>query len=643
MRAASRADWLLVLATSLAAASGTLAWQQPAPGANVAPAGTGSILGVVVEAGANRPVRGAVVTLTGREGLAAFRIDVLADAEGRFAFLDLPKGSFNLSADKPGYSFGDYGKRRIGGRPQPLSLADGEHATGITIPIWKYAAISGIVVDEMNEPVAGLGVQALPCEYVGGRPMIFTSASVSRTDDRGVYRLSRLTPGDYVIVAAIRQLSIPEPSGSPGSATPDPRSNAMSGELMVGGSTDSRPGTPETLPLGGVLALIGPITPPPPRSDGTWSVYETAFYPATATTADAKPVTVQSGEERLNIDFQLRPIATRRVSGVVRSAEGPVGSVGLRLVPPGAQNVVSDMETAVAFSDSNGRFVFPAVPQGSYTLKALDVPSEGNGFGMVGGANGDVRSLTLTVSPWSDRPTLWAAQPVSVGADNITDLAVTLQRGARIRGRVVFDRQGAATSPRVSVQTDPADGRRLSSTSFAVAAVNANNEFQTIELPPGRYFVNIVPPAPSSGWTFAGAIREGHDLSYEPLELGTANIEDVVITVTDHSSELKGTVRNAQNRTDADASVLIFPTDSRAWVDFGRSPRRLLDARAGVDGSFVFRGLPSGDYFVVAVPDERARNWRTPASLDALSRAAVRIHVNDTESKVQDLKTSQIR
>ena len=107
--------------------------------------GSGVIFGQVTEGDSNRPVAGALVTL-GIPGAQPIR--VMADGQGRFGFRDLPRGRFNLSSARPGWVDGAYGRTRPAGPTLPLVLADGEKVSGVTVPMWRFAAVTGMVIDE---------------------------------------------------------------------------------------------------------------------------------------------------------------------------------------------------------------------------------------------------------------------------------------------------------------------------------------------------------------------------------------------------------------------------------------------------------------------------------------------------------------
>jgi hypothetical protein len=87
-----------------------------------------------------------------------------------------------------GYADGASGRRRPLGPWQPITLADGERVGDIVVRMWKCAAITGIVTDEMGEPVVGVGVRVFRREFAGGRPRYIAGG---RCDRRAVAHLSR--------------------------------------------------------------------------------------------------------------------------------------------------------------------------------------------------------------------------------------------------------------------------------------------------------------------------------------------------------------------------------------------------------------------------------------------------------------------
>jgi hypothetical protein len=143
------------------------------------PMGSAVVFGQVTEAESTRPVAGAIVTLS-IPGAQPLR--VMADGQGRFGFRDLPKGRFSLTTTRPGWSDGAYGRTRPGGTALGITLAEGERVSGGVVPMWRFASITGTVVDEQGEPIVNASVRVLKRQLANGRVRL-TPQSQDTTDD----------------------------------------------------------------------------------------------------------------------------------------------------------------------------------------------------------------------------------------------------------------------------------------------------------------------------------------------------------------------------------------------------------------------------------------------------------------------------
>lgn len=620
------------------------------------PVPTGLLMGVVVDALDNQPIPHSEVTLGGAPPTAR-NTRVLTDAEGRFVFMDLPGGVYTLTATKAGYAEGAHGRRRPLGLSQSVTLADAARIGDIKIPLWKFAAITGRVSDEAGEPMVGIAVQVLRRTVIAGKQKL-TPGAIAFTDDRGIYRIASLTPGEYAAVVPSTQASAPQSvvdlfaqlrvtPAKPGEPT-------LSRDLSFSGGSDAlnqfqrnngtRVGAMAFVSSGaGVRAGVAPAP-----GDGRIHVYPTTFYPSGATSAEAMLITVASGEERAGVDVQVVLVPTSRVSGTVIGPDGPA-LASLSLVRD-SDDLSTDagLEVATTFSDREGRFTFLGVPEGRYSLRAIwaNVPATGTGSR---GAPPPARPQGGGAPPTAPRPalggfTLWATQTLEVGNTDIGDVAITLNHGFRVSGRAEFVTATPQPLPdelrRMTVTFDPADARPQVSATIGRGQFDESGFLSSYQMPPGRYYVRVQTAPP--GWTFKSAMLNGRDISNEPVMLDR-DVANLMVTFTDAPATLSGQVQDASGVPDTSATVLVFPADAAAWVDYGNFPRRLREVRVGLDGHYRTTGLPPGDYLVVAVPDESTANWQDPTVLRALAREAAAVVIADGESRALTLRTAVVQ
>ena len=561
--------------------------------------GTSLIVGIVVDAASGKPVSGAIVSISSgapanpfaREAPAALP-RILTGPDGRFVYRDLRAGNYSITASKPGYTDGAYGRRRPAGPALWLDLTDGERTSDVVVPMWKHAAISGTVIDEAGEVVVGARVRSWRRAFDRGRDaLIATAAGV--TDDRGIYRIGGLVPGDYIVGIAATQVA--------------------EGEIWP----PDRPSSISTTNVG-PAALVRTAPVPPPAVDGRLFLYPSTWHPSAASSAQALNISVVSGQERGGIDLQMHPVPSARVSGTVTRAEGAIGGIPVRLVPAGDEAI--EDAGFITGVDGSGAFVFPAVPAGPYSLRIAATLST------------DEKQTLMT--------TLWAEAPVTVGDSNVDNVVLAVGRAIRITGRLAFE--GSKSPParvdRVPLLVESVD-RRFTFPAGAVT-VDPGGQFSTGGYPPGRYFVRV--SGSPVGWMFKSATYGGRDVSETPIELVSEDVH-VVLTYTDRWTGLAGTVNTPDGRADGDAIVLVFPTDSTLWANYGTTPRRVKSTRTRKTGEFNVNSLPPGTYHVIALPDERAADWMDPAFLAAASRVATQITIGEGEHKTIHLGTQVIR
>jgi hypothetical protein len=606
--------------------------------------GTGLIYGQAIDGVSTRPVANALVTLMVSGSIP---VRVLTDSDGRYAFRDVPKGGFAVTASKPGYSDGAYGRLRPDGPSQSLQLTDGQRVTDVTLPLWKLGTIAGAVFDDSGEPVVGAAVRVLERTVVAGKRQWQVTAS-STTDDRGMYRIGSLVPGEYVVVLP---MTPPTPIKGmmllPGLDLPVPAPPPGGGGVMAFSATYSVSGG------GGSGRFINVqsdssagLGPAGFTDDGHELWYPTTYYPSALTAARADVVMIKPGEEHEAVDFSIKAVRTVTVSGTLMDSTGPAASTLVTLQPADAGDLVSPIETANAITDSGGHFEFTRVPAGQYSLRAVKSPRGAPGGDVqtfkMGSATMVVRSVTQSsgdaVPPLPTDPTMWTETPVTVGTSDTTDLAVILRPGIRVGGRVEFN--GSATRPTsdqyptIGVTLMPADGKP---TAFPVRGrVEPSGTFTTMGVPAGKYVLRVDAP---TGWVLRGAMLDNRDISDAPVELRDSDVESVTIAFTDRRTSVTGEVTTSSGNPDGKATVILFPQDSALWVDSGPSPRRLKTTRPRGDGTYSM-SVPAGDYYVIAVSDTGSFEWNDPQFLAAIAPSAIRITVNEGDAHAQALRTT---
>jgi hypothetical protein len=609
---------------------------QPPPQPAAAPqTGTGLLMGQVVDS-EGTPMSGAIVTATGGRR-------VLTTASGRFVFFDLPKGSYSIAATKGGYLQGAPGRMRPGGPSQFLELADGERVGNIRITLWRQGSISGTLYDDAGEPLTGVPIWSLIRSYSTGRAKWLDGPSAT-TDDRGLYRLVNLSPGEYALCVVAAQ-----------STMPTALVEAFAAARVAGATAEfQRPyqspslGFSARVPTAGirmgdsVLHTVGPfaggMVPPTPGEDAVIYSFQSTCYPSAIGLAHSQVVTLAAGEERSGADIRLKLSPGVTIEGTVVDPHGPVANVGVRLASDFAPDLSQELtwEAALTISDARGRFTFLGVPAGNYTLRALKAPPPPQPPPPPRPTPGAPPPPPAPPPPLPTEPTLWANVPLAVGADGIANLTVKLQTGMRVAGRIQFDGKAARPEPiairEFGVLLEPADGHVLGYP--LELRVDSDGAITSFEIPPGKYLVRFA-SAPAR-WTFKAAMLEGRDVSVVAFDL-QSNIDLISIVLTDTPTELTGTVRDEKGTTDPSAGVVVFPVERESWSNYGQSPRRLRYVRPNRVGLYRITGLPPGQYFLAAVDDASIDNWQDPRVLAAISQSAERIIIVDGEKKTQNL------
>ncbi len=274
----------------------------------------------------------------------------MTDAGGRYVLQEIEPGTYNLSAERNGFTRAEYEGRGAG--RETIALNPGQHARDVLFRMRPHAVIAGRILDEEGEPVERAQVSVMRYAYRRGKRQLMPSGT-AMTDDLGEYRIFGLAPGKYYLTVRYRQPN----------------------QMM----TQDR--TPGGEPQEG---------------------YAATYFPGTNDPAGAAPIEPAAGTQLRGIDVTLRKTRTVRIRGRVVNTLGeqvPRNTM-LRLLPKDQffGGFFSDMVTRV--QPQQGTFEFRGVAPGAYTLMA-QWWDEGKGYRIrqpvdVGNNNLDNVTLLLT-------------------------------------------------------------------------------------------------------------------------------------------------------------------------------------------------------------------------------------------------------
>lgn len=243
------------------------------------------------------------------------------DDDGKYQLTGLAAGQFRIMPLAKAFVMATSGAYTQPG--QSITVAEGETITKIDFALVRGGVITGRITDTNGRPVIGERVNVVARDAPDtDSPMTMFDGPRNRTDDRGVYRVYGLSPGNY-------KVSIGQ--------------EAAAGNVAIMG-------------MGG-------------------SQYTKTFYPGVAEAAKATILEISEGTEVVNIDIVARKSGRGfSVSGRVVDAESgqpvPSAYVVHASLDEGTQQLGA-MNFSGSQTDANGKFRIENVQPGRYAAYML--------------------------------------------------------------------------------------------------------------------------------------------------------------------------------------------------------------------------------------------------------------------------------
>ncbi len=521
---------LISIATVLAAQAPQAGAPTPAQTADSSqppkPQALCTVSGKVLSASDGSPVRSARVSLL-MENFNASNIksqtgsySTSTDGEGKFEIDYVAPGRYRFKAARTGYVSREY-RDSVSGTAALLALDPGQHLTDVVFRLPRTAAVTGHVIDENGDPLAGIQISALRKSKPRNRKSSRSSGDdlialgIAVTNDLGEYRIFGLKPGEYIFRAI---------DGGPDEAS----------GLTHGGTGFERERDYEYLPL---------------------------YYPGVLQSDQAQSLVLRAGDEG-SIDFALRAGKYVHLSGLVVGMSGrpAQGYVTLQSTEANSMSRMMNHSTDI---DSDGKFIFKQVLQGSYIIES---------------------QMSENDHHYSTR------QKIDVGTENIDSLILAFTHGVKLSGRLTIAGGGTPNFKYSQVELEAVGDDTRSN---AYGKLQKDGSFETNEMPEGGYILDVFGLGPH--WHIKSASLGSGDVLEKGVQIeknmASTTLEIVVSSV---GAEVDGSV-TMDNKPLGGATVRVVLQPETPYTRF-----RNLDARTDQHGNFTLHEIPPGKYEITA-------------------------------------------
>ncbi len=486
------------------------------------------------------------------------------DARGRFVVKVPSAGAWRLTASARGFVSAAYEQHEQ--FSSAIVLTADAPTQEITFRLSPEATITGVVLDEAGEAVrnAQIMLQSVPVQGPGGPQPTGTMRGATHTDDRGMYELANLAPGDY-------RLNV----------------TAQPWYVMQGGTMDTS-GRDPSLDL----------------------TYAQTWFPGVGDPKQAEVIKLHAGDTR-QADFNLIPIPSIHLQILVPPRVQTVGNVpagsqpGPNAPPPPAPMAVPMIQKVGGLGGGFVQTNMHSTPQGEFDVGGL---TPGIYQVRLMGPNQDGRTALVEVSGNSARTVDMNAPPRDMARITVHVDGSAADSDA---GEDTEDRPGRSFGVQVALidlethqnfytmggQPAMGNGRRDQ------RGANADRE---IEVPPGRYEVVLQgrPNVFLTGLTAKGAETAGR---YVTVGAGES-------TLTVHTASGRASVSGVatlDGKPVVGAMMLLVPVT----IEDPNSITMLRQDQTNTDGSFEIANVIPGQYILVAIDHGWGVNWGDASTL----------------------------
>jgi hypothetical protein len=294
-------------------------------------------------------------------------------------------------------------------------------------------------------------------------------------------------------------------------------------------------------------------------------------------------------------------VNTVRIKGKVAGAgEGKMAM--MRLSPKGV--------TSPALALLQGKMVVVQQKDGSFEIKGV-----APGSYLLSGMLMDTQARTQ----------LSASLLLQVGDRHIDGLVLQPAAAPELAGSVVVADKAAAKLSSVQVALEAKEYAGLGSPS---ATTGEDGKFTLKDVPPNTYWMQVrnLPEG-----AYVKSMRYGdQEVSDDSIDLSGGVAGTLQVTLSMAGAQVDGVVQNPENKPVSGATVVLAPVSGRYSL--------FQEMRSGDNGSYSFKGVPPGDYKILAWTDIETGAYQDPEFLKRYESKAEKLSLKESDRKTVPLK-----
>lgn len=328
------------------------------------------------------------------------------------------------------------------------------------------------------------------------------------------------------------------------------------------------------------------------------------YFPGSGRLEDGRIVTVATGQDVGSIDFTMTTMTVTSMAGGIFNAAGEPQINAF----PRLQRVGGPVGEVRGFgSVESNTFGYQTVPPGEFWLMAITKPAAG--------ASPEYAAMKVRADG-VDQPALRViTQPGAPAQGRIegANLPQTLRVVAAETAYVLPSLPGEAAA--TWTETANPDG------TFRFASLFGPRLFRVLGLP--------------ENFALKGVWAGDQEITDTPLDIsGATPPSPLRIVVTSETGSVSGIVRDGKGAPLANARVVIFGDDDRAW---GARSRVIKTIETGAEGRYEVRGLLPGKYSAAASSFLENLSWFDSGVLHQLKASSPSLTVAANGKHVLDL------